>query len=172
VDVLRGADTERIRTFNHQRLSTWGIGQEYSQAEWISIVRQLIHRGYLVQDIAAWSVLKLTPQALEVLRGEVPVELAQPRIRETPVKKKKSKMTAELNDDDLRLFETLRELRKHLATEQGVPPYVIFGDAALLEMCRERPADERAFLAITGVGQVKLERFGEQFLEAISRDQG
>ena len=92
-------------------------------------------------------------------------------MKEKPVKKKASKATANLSEDDLRLFETLRELRKHLAQEQGVPPYVVFGDAALLEMSVERPSDEQGFLEITGVGQVKLERYGETFLEAISRDE-
>jgi ATP-dependent DNA helicase RecQ len=170
VDVLRGADTERIRNLGHQRLSTWGIGQDFSHNEWTSIARQLIHRGYLVQDIANFSVLRLTPSALRVLRGEETVELAQPRIREQAVRKKKSRTAALLSDSDHRLFETLRELRKFLASEQGVPPYVIFGDAALLEMSRLRPADREEFLAITGVGQVKLDRYGEQFLEAIARD--
>lgn len=171
VDVLRGADTERIRNFNHQHLSTWGIGLELSHAEWLSLVRQLIHRGYLVQDISDYSVLKLTPPALKLLRGEEAIELARPRIDEKPVKKRASKATANLSEDDLRLFETLRELRKHLALEQGVPPYVVFGDAALLEMSVERPCSGEEFLGITGVGQVKLERYGETFLEAISCDE-
>ncbi len=82
VDVLRGADNERIRKFGHERLSTYGIGLEYSHAEWLSIVRQLIHRGYLVQDIAAFSVLKLTPPAGGCLRDEEAVELARPRVKE------------------------------------------------------------------------------------------
>jgi ATP-dependent DNA helicase RecQ len=171
VDVLRGADTEGIRKFNHEQLTTWGIGLEHTHAEWTSMVRQLIHRGYLVQDIADFSVLKLTPQALLLLRGEETVELARPRIKEKTAKKKVTKAAPELGEDDLRLFETLREIRKHLAGEQGVPPYVIFGDASLLEMCRERPSNEEEFLNITGVGQVKLERHGESFLEAIARDQ-
>ncbi len=171
VDVLRGADTERIRKFNHQQLTTWGIGLELTHAEWMSIVRQLIHRGYLVQDIADYSVLKLTQPALSLLRGEETLELAVPRISEKPVKKKVSKSTVELSEDDLRLFETLRELRKYLAQEQGVPPYVIFGDAALMEMCRERPSNAREFLEINGVGQVKLERHGDSFLEAIASDE-
>jgi len=171
VDVLRGADTERIRNFNHQALSTWGIGQEFTHAEWTSITRQLIHQGFLLQDIANYSVLKLTPDALRVLRGEEMVVLAQPRIREKAVKKKKSRAAVVLSDKDLRLFDTLRELRKFLASEQGVPPYVIFGDAALLEMCQQRPANHEEFLSITGVGQVKLERYGDVFLEAISSDE-
>ncbi len=171
VDVLRGADTERIRTLSHDRLTTYGIGEEYSHAEWTSIARQLIHRGYLVQDIANYSVLKLTPQALPILRGETQLELAVPRTREKTVKKKAPKSTINLNTDELRLFETLREIRKHLAEESNVPPYVIFGDASLVEMCRDRPATNEEFLEITGVGQVKLERHGETFLEAIARDE-
>ncbi|MBT8074912.1 MAG: DNA helicase RecQ, partial [Gammaproteobacteria bacterium] len=128
VDVLRGADNERVRKFNHERLSTYGIGLEYSTAEWLTIVRQLIHRGYLTQDIAAFSVLKLTANALRLLRGEETLQLARPRVQEKAGrKKKKSGPVAELNEGDLRLFETLREIRKQLALEQGVPPYVIFG---------------------------------------------
>ena len=168
VDVLRGADNERIRKFDHERVSTYGIGAEYSHAEWMSIVRQLIHRGYLVQDIATFSVLKLTPQALRVLRNEEKVELARPRIKEKV--KKKPAVAMELDADDLRLFESLRILRKQLAEESGVPPYVIFGDAALVEMSRMRPRDEIEFLGINGVGQVKLERHGNAFLEVITQD--
>ena len=172
VDVLRGADNERIRKFDHERLSTYGIGMEYSSAEWLSIVRQLIHRGYLIQDIATFSVLKLTPQALRLLRAEESLELARPRVQEkTPKKKRKSGPVAELSEDDSRLFETLRELRKQMAAEQGVPPYIIFGDAALLEMSRERPSSDDQFLEINGVGKVKLERHGSVFMEAIACDE-
>jgi ATP-dependent DNA helicase RecQ len=171
VDVLRGADTERIRRFGHDRLSTYGIGPEYTHAEWLSIVRQLIHRGYLVQDIATFSVLKLAAGAGSVLRGETRVELARPRVREAP--QKKPKVTSpELGAEDLRLFEDLRQLRKRLADERGVPPYVIFGDATLLEMCRRRPASDAELLSINGVGQVKLERHGAAFLEAIAAGSG
>jgi len=172
VDVLRGADNERIRKFGHQRLSTYGIGREFSAVEWLSIVRQLIHRGYLIQDIATFSVLKLTPDALRLLRAEETLELARPRVGEkAKKKKKKSGPVEELSEDDLRLFETLREIRKQLAAEQGVPPYVIFGDVALVEMSRERPSTEDEFLEINGVGQVKLERHGTVFLEAIACDE-
>ena len=171
VDVLRGADNERIRKFNHEYLTTYGIGLEYSHAEWLSLVRQMIHRGYLVQDIAAFSVLKLTSQARQLLRNEETLELARPRVQAKKAKKKKSAAAIELSADDLRLFETLREIRKQLATEQGVPPYVIFGDAALVEMSRERPSNDDEFLEINGVGEVKLERHGATFLEAIASDE-
>jgi ATP-dependent DNA helicase RecQ len=169
VDVLRGADNERVNKFGHKHLSTYGIGPEFSHAEWMSIARQLIHRGYLVQDIAAFSVLKLTPTALGVLRNQETVELARPRIHEK-TKKKTVAAAMDLDIDDLRLFENLRELRKQLAQESGVPPYVIFGDAALVEMSRERPRNEDEFLGVNGVGQVKLERHGSAFLKVISSD--
>ncbi len=172
VDVLRGADNERIRKFDHERLTTYGIGREHSAAEWMSIVRQLIHRGYLIQDIATFSVLKLTPRARSLLRAEESLELARPRVQEKlRKKKKKSGPVEDLSEDDLRLFETLREIRKQLASEQGVPPYVIFGDVALVEMSRDRPSNEDEFLDINGVGQVKLERHGAVFLEAIASDE-
>jgi ATP-dependent DNA helicase RecQ len=169
VDVLRGADNERIRKFGHARLSTWGIGQEYSSAEWLSITRQLIHRGYLLQDISAFSVLKLMPAAFRVLKEGESVVLARPRVKEAAKRKPGATATAQLGADGAHLFEALRELRKRLAAEAGVPPYVIFGDAALLEMSRKRPRDQTEFLEINGVGQVKLARYGSAFLEAIGK---
>jgi ATP-dependent DNA helicase RecQ len=172
VDVLRGADTERIRKLGHDRLSTYGIGDEMGDDEWASIVRQLIHRGLLVQDIANYSALRLTPKARPVLRGEETVVLARPRLKtRTPKAKKKAKVPATLATADVGLFEALRALRKKLADEQGVPPYVIFGDATLIQMSREKPANDDQLLAITGVGQVKLERYGSVFLEAISKSE-
>jgi len=167
VDVLRGADTERIRQFGHDRLATWGIGREFSASEWLSIVRQLVHRGYLVQDIARYSVLRLTPQARPLLRGEETLQLARPRLRERP-QRKPARVAATLAADDRRLFEALRAVRKRLADAQGVPPYVIFGDAVLLAMSRERPCDEQALLALNGVGRIKLSRYGDAFLQAIA----
>jgi ATP-dependent DNA helicase RecQ len=166
VDVLRGADNERLRKFGHQQLSTWGIGREHSTAEWLSITRQLVHLGYLRQDLAAYSVLKLTPRARDLLRGETTLELARPRIREKA--RKRPTAAGDLDGRDLALFEALRELRKRLAAEQGVPPYVIFGDAALVEMSRLRPSSDEEFLAVNGVGQVKLQRHGQAFLAAIA----
>ena len=166
VDVLRGADNERIRRFGHDRLSTWGIGEEFSHAEWMSLTRQLIHQGLLEQDIANWSVLRLTPDAARVLRDGDPVELARPRIRQKA--KKKPAIALELGPPDQELFERLRALRKELAEEAGVPPYIVFGDAALVEMSRAKPASEAELLAVNGVGEVKLQRYGRAFLDAIA----
>jgi ATP-dependent DNA helicase RecQ len=167
IDVLRGADTERIRALGHHRLSTWGIGRERSEAEWISILRQLIHHGYLLQDIAAYSVLKLNEAARPLLRGGESLQLARPRVRERMKKKKPARAAPGLESRDETLFEELRALRKRLADAQGVPPYVIFGDVTLIQMSRSRPVDRAALLGITGVGQHKMEKYGAAFLDVI-----
>ena len=167
VDVLRGADNERVRTLQHDQLSTYGLGSDRSEQEWTSIIRQLIHHGYLVQDIASYSVLKLTEAARPLLRGEQTLRLAKPRIR-ARTKKKRSRVDAAHGPYDELLFDQLRVLRKRLADEQGVPPYIVFGDASLVQMAREKPTDAAELLNITGVGQHKLEKYGSEFLDAIA----
>ncbi len=167
VDVLRGADNERIRSRRHQRLSTYGLGSDRSEQEWTSIIRQLIHHGYLVQDIANYSVLKLTEAARPLLRGEEDLRLAKPRIREK-TKKKRPRADAAHGPYDEALFDQLRDLRKRIADEQGVPAYIVFGDASLIQMARDAPIDETEMLNITGVGQHKLEKYGSEFLDAIA----
>ncbi|MGB5472838.1 MAG: RecQ family ATP-dependent DNA helicase, partial [Gammaproteobacteria bacterium] len=167
VDVLRGADNERVRSLHHDQLSTYGLGSDRSEQEWTSIIRQLIHHGYLVQDIASYSVLKLTEAARPLLRGEQTLRLAKPRIR-AQTKKKRSRVDAAHGPYDELLFDQLRVLRKRLADEQGVPPYIVFGDASLVQMAREKPTDAAELLNITGVGQHKLEKYGSEFLDAIA----
>lgn len=173
IDVLCGADNERIRRLGHERLSTWGIGSGISQAEWASIIRQLIHRGYLLQDIGNYSVLKLTGRARALLRGEEQLTLARPRIRapaktRTSSKKARGLADSPLEAGDASLFEKLRAVRKQLADEQNVPPYVVFSDATLVEMCRRKPCDESGLMDVSGVGEVKLARYGHTFLAAIA----
>ncbi|MCO6413746.1 MAG: DNA helicase RecQ [Thiogranum sp.] len=167
VDVLRGADNERIRKLGHAQLSTYGIGADRSDHEWTSIIRQLIHQGYLLQDIASYSVLRLTPAARPLLRGEQELELARPRVKAV-AKKKTSKAAAGQGPYDESLFEELRALRKRLAEQQGVPPYIVFGDATLIQMARDKPLDETQLLMVSGVGQTKLDRYGDEFLDAIT----
>ncbi|MDH3450911.1 MAG: DNA helicase RecQ [Gammaproteobacteria bacterium] len=167
-DVLRGADSERIRKFGHQRLSTFGIGAVRSEREWLSIIRQLVHRGYLVQDVANYSVLQLTDAARPLLRGELRLELVKPQVRIAAGRRSKA-AAATLGPYDEGLFEKLRALRKQLASEQNVPPYVVFSDATLVEMAQAWPADEAQLLAVNGVGQHKLKQYGAAFLDAIER---
>jgi ATP-dependent DNA helicase RecQ len=166
VDVLRGAQTQRILELQHDKLSTYGIGAEKVAEAWNSLIRQLIHRGYLVQDVAAYSVLKLTEAARPLLRGEQRLVLAKPRIRVKTLQKKGKPQVGDFDYDD-ELFDALRMRRKQLANEAGVPPYVIFGDATLAEMATKMPTDEAALLAINGVGRHKLQRFGGEFIDEI-----
>jgi ATP-dependent DNA helicase RecQ len=175
IDVLRGAQTDAVMRRGHGTLSVYGVGAEHSREEWGSIIRQLIHRGYLTQDITRYSVLRLTSAARGVLRGEVEVELARPRAKVAKPVKTRSRSSrgagaaaAELSDADEPLFERLRELRRSIAAEQGVPAYVVFGDATLMAMAAARPTDEEEFLAISGVGKAKLERYSAAFLAEVA----
>ena len=159
----------------HDRLSTYGIGADVSRDHWQSLIRQLIHRGYLTQDIARYSVLQLTAKSQPLLRGEESLVLARPRTR-VPTKKQReaagrSARAAGLAglevDEDL--FERLRALRKRLADEQRVPAYVVFSDATLAEMAARAPRTPADLLEISGVGQAKLERYGDAFLDVDRR---
>jgi len=174
IDVLRGSENEKIAARGHEQLSTYGIGAELSRDHWQSLIRQLIHRGYLAQDIARFSALRLTEASRPLLRGEETLIMAKPRVR-VPTKKQRLRTVragraAELAGlpVDEALFEELRALRKQLADEQNVPAYVVFSDATLAEMAARRPATQAELLDVNGVGQTKLERYGDAFLEAIA----
>jgi len=171
VDMLRGMDNERIRSLNHTEISTYGIGKEYSAHEWNSILRQLIHMGYLFQDVQNYSVLKFTASSGDLLKGKVELQLAFPKKesktagRAARSGKKSAKDT--LLDKDRALFEELRVLRKEIADSKDIPAYQVFGDAALVEMAQQRPQDDSEFLRISGVGETKLARFGFEFLNCL-----
>jgi len=166
VDVLRGARSERIHELGHDRLSTYGIGADQGAEAWTGLIRQLIHHGYLVQDVARYSVLTLTAAARPLLRGETRLVLAKPRLR-VKLQPKKGKARVGDFDYDEALFERLRAVRKRLADAEGVPPFVIFADVTLAEMAALMPSDEAALLAVSGVGKHKLRRFGGEFLDEI-----
>lgn len=170
VDVLRGSQNQRVKDRGHDKLSTFGIGKDKSQEHWLSVLRQLIHSGLLLQNITRSSVLQLTEAARPVLRGEVELELAEPRLQAiTSVAKspKRSSRIANYNYDR-KLFAALRKLRKEIADSENIPPYVVFNDASLAEMAEIKPLNEAEMLDISGVGHVKLERYGEQFLMKIA----
>ena len=172
IDVLRGKDTEKVRQWRHERLSTFGIGADLSATEWRSFVRQLMVQGYIFADDARFGGLRLTADAREVLRGERTVLLrkdaaAKPRGRST-----KQQETFEISAEDEGLWETLRKCRRDLAEEAGVPPYVVFHDSTLREMLHRRPTSLAEMLSIHGVGQAKLERYGEAFLDALQAKPG
>jgi ATP-dependent DNA helicase RecQ len=166
IEVLRGSQSQRIRALGHDRLSTYGIGREISQDAWGSIIRQLVHLGYLEQDMGNYSVLRLAGKARPLLRGEERLVLARPRVRLIAAKKEAKRGREGLAYDE-GLFQALRVLRKRLADEQQVPPFVIFGDATLVEMAACRPTDAEELARINGVGKHKLGRYGMEFLQVV-----
>ncbi len=193
IDVLRGSGNEKVFARGHDRLSTYGIGAEQSKDAWQQLIRQLIHRGYLEQDIARYSVLRLTPAAMPLLRGDETLVLARPRVRlprEPRARGRRRKAAAasgpdwftggppahllpdgpdfHLPEPDAGLLDRLKGLRRRLAEQRRVPAYVVFNDATLHEMAALKPATPDEMLQVNGVGQAKLERYGEAFLREIA----
>ncbi len=166
IDVLRGADTAKVRQFHHERLSTWGIGTGLSAQRWRSVLRQLVTRGYLAVDVDGYGGLRLTEACRPVLRGTQSVLLREdPKaVRDRPARRGGD---AAVPEPDQPLWEALRACRRRLAEAQGVPPYVIFHDATLRDMVARRPRREDELLAITGVGESKLSKYGGDFLAVI-----
>lgn len=165
IDVLRGMDNEKIRNANHQHLSTYGIGKEYSAQQWTSFIRQLIHMGYLYQDVQNYSVLKLTDISGQLLKGKVGVQLALPKKPTSSSSIVFKKRENKVDDADKACFEALRMLRREIAEMEDIPAYQVFGDATLIEMAKKRPTEDAQMLKITGVGQTKMSRFGFDFLQ-------
>ncbi|NTS76728.1 DNA helicase RecQ [Catenovulum sp. SM1970] len=168
IDVLRGANTARVRDLKHDQLSVHGIGKEKAADYWISVLKQLVHKGLLRQDITDSNHLKLTEAARPILRSEQTLTLAEPRINiAKPVQKTKSSKSKIPANYDKRLFSRLKKLRKEIADQQDIPPYIVFNDATLADMASLAPTNEAEMLLVSGVGQTKLERYGIQFINEI-----
>ncbi len=173
IDVLLGKATEKISNFAHHQLTVFGIGQAFAQTQWSSVYRQLVAAGLLQVDIEAYGGLRLTEAARPVLRGEREVWLrrdAEPAKRKAQRAERTAKSRepfAGANDDPLWL--ALKAKRLELAREQGVPPYVIFHDSTLQEILNQRPANLTELANISGVGQAKLTRYGEAFLQVVGQ---
>ena len=171
IDVLLGKATPKVEQFNHQQLSTFGIGKELAQAQWSSVYRQLVAAGLINVDIEGYGGLKLTEAARPVLRGEQEVWLrrdADPAKRKTTKAERGSRLReafAGANEDPLWL--ALKAKRTALAREQGVPPYVIFHDSTLLEILNRKPQTLHEMGQISGVGQAKLAKYGDEFLQVV-----
>lgn len=167
-DILLGKTDDRITQNGHDRVSTWGIGGNLKQIEWRSLYRQLIAQGYLSINMEKFGALELTENSRPLLRGEITL---MARKYSKPIKEKatgkRGQSKAELRAMDETLFEALRECRTELANDQGVPSFVIFGDASLIEMARKRPQTDDTFRYISGVGDMKLERYGKKFMDVI-----
>ena len=166
VDVLRGQDNAKVKQHGHQAVSTFGIGNDLSADQWKSVYRQLIARGHIQVDAEAFGAFKLTDKCRPLLRGEESISLRKDRVELRS--KKASRTSSHVSDQDRDLWEALRAKRTFLAQEQSVPPYIIFGDVSLMEMMERRPATPKQLLLITGVGQSKLEKYGEAFLSVLA----
>ena len=166
VDVLVGDSTDKIRRFGHDALPTFGVGKDTPKAEWQGIFRQLAALDLVGVDMAGHGRLVLTAGSWEVLRGAREVTLRHveaTRARKTVA----AKSIAGPHSADPSLFQTLRALRREIAQEQGVPPFVVFSDRTLLDMVAKRPTDMVGFTQVHGVGGTKAHRYGERFLAAL-----
>jgi len=159
VEVLTGANTEKIRRWNHDQLSTYGIGKDTHRSQWLAIGRELLRMGFLRLSVGEHQVLELTPAGIEALKSRNPIQLTKPMTKTPSARPQRSGAI----DCDEALFERLRILRKKLADEREVPAYIIFGDNTLRQMARYYPEDEDDFDSISGVGEKKKAEFAALF---------
>jgi ATP-dependent DNA helicase RecQ len=165
IDVLRGAETDKIFQCDHHQLPTYGLGKALDNNQWRSVFRQLVARGYFSVDMERFGALRLEEKCRPLLRGEESIELRRD-IKQSAARRQTKTPLPE--DIDVGLWEALRECRRLLAEEQGVPPYVIFHDRTLQEMCILLPRSLDQFGTLGGVGERKLEKYGEAFLAVIN----
>ena len=178
IDILLGKNSAKITQYQHQQLTTFGIGTELDTNQWHSVFRQLVSRGYIYADMDSFGVFKLTDKCRPLLRGEESIEL---RKDNTQLSKKqnarksskakakaKAKVKANVPEHAEPLWQALRALRKTLADEHGIPPFTVFHDSALIDMITTKPGNREQLLAISGVGVSKLDKYGDQFLAVLS----
>jgi ATP-dependent DNA helicase RecQ len=165
VEVLTGADTEKIRRWGHDRLTTYGIGGELSRPQWAAVGRELMRLGYVAVAEGEFATLELTEEGLAVLRERTPITLTKPIA--VPKAKRVVRREGDIECDEI-LFDRLRTLRRTLADERGVPAYIVFGDATLRAMARYYPATIAEMDGIPGVGEKKRAEFGEAFAAEIA----
>lgn len=167
VEVLTGANTEKVRKWYHDQLTTYGVGKDQPRDHWATVGRQLIRLGYIDASGDSFQTLSLSKQGLAALMNRTPIMLTRTPGIVAGTNAAKVSRAGNIPCDE-GLFDQLRTLRKRIADERGVPPYVVFGDLSLRHMCRRYPQTERAFLAIPGVGSQKLTDFGVPFMEEIA----
>lgn len=165
IDVLRGEKTSKVLQQEHDKVSTFGIGHDKAPGYWFAIIGQLIHLGYLQQDIEQQSTLCLTTASRSVLKATEPLMLASPRLQKASYWQNKSQQKTY----DRVLFAKLRELRKSIADGEDIAPFIVFNDATLSEIARKLPQNSQQMLAISGIGDVKLSRYGQPFLQLIKQ---
>ena len=167
IEILRGSRSERVLSRNHDRLSVHGIGRNHSQDEWRALVRTLLHQGLVAETQDGYPTLSLNADSWQVLKGQRAVQVARAARGASARRERAEAESPSLNAPDKTLFDALRALRKRLADEHGLPPYVIFHDATLRDMAEQRPVTLEQFARLRGIGAAKLSRYGEPFVEAI-----
>ena len=166
IEVLRGTNNDRIFQYGHQKLPVYGIGQDLNNNQWRSVFRQLVARGYMSVDLERFGALRLEEKCRPLLRREETIALRKD-VQPTAAKAQtKVQLAPEV---DIALWEALRECRRSYAEELGVPPYVVFHDTTLQEMCLRLPQTMEEFGELSGVGERKLERYGPAFLGVINQ---
>ena len=170
VDVLLGRDNEKIRAVGHQHLAVFGIGKALAEGEWRSLFRQLVARGLADVDLEGYGGLRLSDSCRPLLKGEVTLQLRRDLKPQQSAKASSSAASQLVRGEERGQWEALRALRRKLAEEHGVPPYVIFPDATLLEMLRSQPSTLAEMARVSGVGARKLERYGEAFLAVLGAE--
>ncbi|TBW12619.1 DNA helicase RecQ [Azotobacter chroococcum subsp. isscasi] len=168
VDILLGRDNDKVRSLGHQHLSVFGVGKAHGEGEWRTLFRQLVARGLADVDLDGYGGLRLNQSCRALLRGEMSLELRRDLKPQAP-KPAASAASQLVRHDEREQWEALRALRRKLAEEHAVPPYVIFPDATLLEMLRSQPRSLSEMARVSGVGARKLERYGEAFLEVLNK---
>ncbi len=174
IDILRGMRNQAVLQHGYEQLKTYGAGQDLPYLDWYSYIHQMLNDGLFYIAYEEGYALKITERGQQVLKGQLPVSLKKFKVAEKAEKQTRAakKAAAEAaaagaGTPEARLFEHLRQLRKRIADEQGVPPYVVFTDTTLQEMAREQPTNRVAMLSVSGVGMKKFETYGEVFIEAI-----
>ncbi|WP_061239752.1 DNA helicase RecQ [Ectopseudomonas composti] len=168
VDILLGRDNEKIRASGHQHLAVFGVGKGFSEVEWRTLFRQLVARGLADVDLEGFGGLRLDESCRPLLRGEVSLQLRREPKPAQAAKASSSAASQLVRGHEREMWEALRALRRKLAEEHSVPPYVIFPDATLLEMLRSQPSSLSEMAEVSGVGARKLERYGQAFLEVLN----
>jgi ATP-dependent DNA helicase RecQ len=170
IDVLLGRDTEKVRNFGHEKLTVFGVGKAMAESEWRSLFRQLVARGLVDIDLEGYGGLRLSDSCRPLLRGEVNLQLRRdlkPQTSSRSGSSGGSPASQLVRGEEREQWEALRALRRKLAEEHSVPPYVIFPDSTLLEMLRSQPTSLGEMGRVSGVGARKLERYGQAFLEVL-----
>ncbi|MCF8216633.1 MAG: DNA helicase RecQ [Chlorobium sp.] len=165
IDIVTGSTNRKVLDFGHDRIKTYGAGKSKKKPFWKRLVDELLARKIISRSEGLFPALYLLPDASRVLKNEMEIEMAAA----VETKRQKNSAPVSTGQDNGELFELLRALRKEIADEQGVPPYVVFSDRSLRDMALLLPRDNETMLAVSGVGEVKLQRYGRQFISCIMR---